>query len=148
MERCCEIAGPRSRETFCALKVAAVALLLLGLVLSSWSPALAQQSPRTCGDLQLPGQGNPAECDVIISIVADATGTEGTDATIDFEVSLNKAHPNRDVTVKWSTESHTGISAATAGEDYTAASGTLTFRSLSGETTKTVSITLGLTYSS
>ena len=66
--------------------------------------------------------------------VADATATEGTDATIDFEVTLNARDDCKTVTVDWATEDGT----ASAGADYTAASGTLTFEP--GETTKTVSV--------
>ena len=66
--------------------------------------------------------------------VADASATEGTDATIDFVVTLNAQDDCKTVTVDWATEDGT----ATAGEDYTAANGTLTFGP--GETTKTVSV--------
>ena len=66
--------------------------------------------------------------------VADASATEGTDETIDFEVSLNARDDCRAVTVDWATADGT----ATAGEDYEAASGTLTFAT--GESTKTVSV--------
>ena len=68
--------------------------------------------------------------------VADATATEGADDTIDFEVSLNARDDCKTVTVDWATEDST----ATAGEDYTAASGTLTFAP--GETSKTISATV------
>ena len=66
--------------------------------------------------------------------VADASATEGTDGTIDFEVTLNARDDCETVTVDWATADGT----ATAGEDYTAASGTLTFGP--GETSKTVSV--------
>ena len=65
---------------------------------------------------------------------ADASATEGTDGTIDFEVTLNARDDCETVTVDWATADGT----ATAGEDYTAASGTLTFGP--GETSKTVSV--------
>ena len=67
----------------------------------------------------------------------DATGTEGTDATIDFPVRLSKA-AQRNVTVAYATSN----GSATAGQrqDYTATSGTLTFES--GETEKTISVPL------
>ena len=55
--------------------------------------------------------------------VADASATEGTDATIDFEVRLNAQDDCKAVMVDYATEDGT----ATAGEDYTDASGTLTF---------------------
>ena len=65
--------------------------------------------------------------------VADARAEEGTDATLDFAVTLV---PTRTVpvTVAYATSDGT----ATAGEDYTAAAGTLTFAV--GETAKTVSV--------
>ena len=66
--------------------------------------------------------------------VGDAIATEGTDATIDFTVSLNARDDCRTVTVDYATADGT----ATAGSDYTATSGTLTFAP--GETTKTVSV--------
>jgi len=66
--------------------------------------------------------------------VADASTADGADETIDFEVSLNARDDCKTVTVDWATEDGT----ATAGEDYSAASGTLTFGP--GETTKTVSV--------
>ena len=68
--------------------------------------------------------------------VADSSATEGTDATIDFEVTLNARDDCRTATVDWTTADGT----ATAGEDYTAASGTLTFAP--GETTKTISVAI------
>ena len=66
--------------------------------------------------------------------VADASAEEGTDETIDFEVTLNARDDCKTVTVDWATADGT----ATAGEDYTADSGTLTFAP--GETSKTISI--------
>ena len=68
--------------------------------------------------------------------LADATATEGTNSTLDFEVRLNARDDCRTVTVNYATADGT----ATAGEDYTAASGTLTFNP--GETVKTISIAL------
>ena len=69
--------------------------------------------------------------------VHDATGTEGTNATIDFPVRLSKA-AKRNVTVAYATSD----GSATAGqhEDYTATNGTLTFEP--GETEKTISVPL------
>ena len=70
--------------------------------------------------------------------VNDATVTEAAGAALTFDVSLNRA-PVRDdgtVSVDWSTREGT----ATAGADYTADSGTLTFGT--GEKTKTVRITV------
>ena len=67
--------------------------------------------------------------------VADARATEGEDATLDFAVTLDRAASHR-VTVDYATDNWS----ATAGADYTAASGTLTFGP--GETAKTVSETV------
>ncbi len=65
--------------------------------------------------------------------VADAEATEGTDAAASFTVSLSRPAIGP-VTVDYAT----GDGTATAGEDYTAASGTLTFSIR--EQTKTVSV--------
>ena len=67
--------------------------------------------------------------------VADATATEGTDANITFTVSLS-----RDAIGDVSVDYATGGGTATAGEDYTHTSGTLTFTA--GERTKTVPVPL------
>jgi hypothetical protein len=143
MPRFFESALRPTRERFCPVKASAVVLLLMVLVLSSWHPAIAQDPVMTCGDPQPPGLEHLAQWNdpegVMIS-VSDASATEGTDETIDFEVSLSKAHPYLSVTMDWSVRSHTATAAATAGEDYTDANGTLTFES--GETTKAISISL------
>ena len=65
--------------------------------------------------------------------VADARTTEEADATLDFTVMLNRAASGR-VTVDFATADGT----AQAGQDYTAANGTLAFTP--GETLKTVSV--------
>ena len=65
--------------------------------------------------------------------VADARAEEGTDATLDFVVTLQRSGAGA-VTVDYATSD----GSATAGDDYTATSGTLTFSS--GETSKTVSV--------
>ena len=67
--------------------------------------------------------------------VADAEAEENTDQTIDFTVSLDRAASGT-VTVDYATAD----GSATAGADYTAASGRLTFQA--GERTKTVQVTL------
>ena len=64
--------------------------------------------------------------------VADASAVEGTDETIDFEVTLDAASDCQAATVDWATAGGT----ATAPADYTAATGTLTFGA--GETTQTI----------
>ena len=65
--------------------------------------------------------------------VADARVREAANATVDFAVTLSRA-AGATVTVDYATSDGT----ATAGADYRAATGTLTF--LSGETAKTVSV--------
>ena len=65
--------------------------------------------------------------------VADAEATEEEDSTLDFVVTLAPAASDT-VTVDYATSDGT----ATAGEDYTATSGTLTFQA--GDTTKTISV--------
>ena len=67
--------------------------------------------------------------------VADASVTEGDTGTADlaFAVTLSPAS-DAEVTVRWATSDGT----ATAGSDYTAGSGTLTFAA--GETGKTVTV--------
>ena len=65
--------------------------------------------------------------------VADARAREGTDETIDFAVSLSR-EASGPVTVDYTTAD----GSATAGEDYTRTSGTLSFAP--GETEKTVRV--------
>ena len=67
--------------------------------------------------------------------VADAEAEENTDETIDFTVTLDRAASGT-VTVDYATSD----GSATAGADYTAASGTLTFQA--GERTKTIAVEL------
>ena len=66
---------------------------------------------------------------------ADAEATEGDDSAIVFRVTLESASSGT-VTVNYATADGT----ATAGEDYTATSGTLTFAP--GETEKTVAVAI------
>ena len=65
--------------------------------------------------------------------VEGARAREGKDASLDFAVTLNRA-ASHEVLVDYATADET----ATAGSDYTATSGTLTFAA--GETAKTVSV--------
>ena len=65
--------------------------------------------------------------------VADARAHEGVDASINFAVTLDQA-TSRQVTVDYATAN----GSATAGADYTATNGTLTFAS--GDTSKTVRV--------
>ena len=65
--------------------------------------------------------------------IEGARAKEGKDETLDFAVTLNRAAAH-DVSVDYATKDET----ATAGADYTATSGTLTFAA--GETAKTVKV--------
>ena len=65
--------------------------------------------------------------------VSDARAREGTDATLTFEVTLDRA-ASESVTVDYATADGT----ATAGEDYDAASGTL--KLAAGETSRTIEV--------
>ena len=71
----------------------------------------------------------------VVLSVADAEANEAAGATIDFTVTLNRA-ASGSVTADYATADGT----ATAGEDYTAASGTLTFAA--GVLTQTVAVAL------
>ena len=73
--------------------------------------------------------------DALSLSVADTQVQEGAGATADFTVTLSRA-ASQTVTVDWTTVDGT----AAAGEDYTAASGTLTFGP--GQTSKTVSVVI------
>ena len=74
--------------------------------------------------------------DAPVSIaVQDARATEGVEETISFEVTLSAA-ASEPVTVDWSTADGT----ATAGEDYVASSGTLTFAA--GDMAQTIEVTV------
>ena len=67
--------------------------------------------------------------------VANATASEENDSTIDFVVTLNPASDGS-VTVNYATANVT----ATAGDDYTAKSGTLTLNA--GQTSKTIQVSI------
>ena len=69
--------------------------------------------------------------------VADARVYEAAGATVDFAVTLGRA-ARETVTVDYATADGPSEGGAVAGEDYTAASGTLSFAA--GETAKTVSV--------
>ena len=69
--------------------------------------------------------------------VADTEGAEG--ATLAFQVTLSQPTPTT-VTVAYATRDGAGEDEAVAGEDYTAASGTLSFKP--GETQKSVAVTV------
>ena len=69
--------------------------------------------------------------------ISDATAAEG-DGSLEFTVTASGI--GQQVTVDWATADGAGASAATAGEDYTAASGALTFAV--GETSKTITVTV------
>ena len=67
--------------------------------------------------------------------ISNATATENTDASMSFDVTLDQP-ATQTVTVDWTTVDGT----ATAGSDYTAGSGTLTFAQ--GESSKTITIAI------
>ena len=71
--------------------------------------------------------------------VADATADEVENATVDFTVTLSRT-PTETVTADYATDDGTTDNAATAGADYTQATGTLTFTP--SDTTKTVSVSV------
>jgi len=82
------------------------------------------------------GSGTPAPAPVLPSLsIADATRAEGNSGTamLDFTVSLSKAATGP-VTVQYGTANDT----ASAGSDYTAKSGTLTFAA--GEQSKVIQV--------
>lgn len=89
------------------------------------------------GTIIADNEGNEADLTFAVGgpelSVADVTVTEGTDSTADFVVTLAPAATGT-VTVQYATADGT----ATAGENYTATSDTLTFTA--GETTKTVAV--------
>ena len=97
-------------------------------------PKLCSEDGRMlAGGLQVSIEGPPPPA----LSVADATVQEAAGATLAFAVTLDRT-PTAAVTVDYATADGTGTSAANAGTDYTATSGTLTFAS--GESSKTVSV--------
>ena len=79
--------------------------------------------------------------DSVSITISNVTAAEGNSGTTDFifTVSIDQAHPANPVTVDFTTADDT----ATAGSDYTATSGTLTFAA--GTATLTQSITVTIT---
>ena len=100
-----------------------------GFVHPDGTTASAYTSTGSAAQIKVEGTTNP---EVLISI-SDATATEGTDATMDFVVSLSRKTSGT-VTVEYVTVDAT----AEAGSDYQTQNGTLTFRP--GETSKTISV--------
>ena len=87
----------------------------------------------TADGRKLPGGLTVSTAGPAVLSVADAEVEEGADATLAFVVTLSKAR-SATTTVQYATSD----GSATAGADYTAQSGTLTFGRL--ETSKTVSV--------
>ncbi len=111
-----------------------------GTVVRAWSldPVLwrVRVEPKSWKDVKIAFGGASAKVQGPARIrVADARAKEGKDASLDFAVTLNRA-ASGPVSVDYATKDGT----ATAGSDYTATSGTLTFAA--GETAKTVSVPL------
>ena len=89
-----------------------------------------------CPDNEETAQSDSQASAAPVSItVQDARATEGVDEIISFEVTLTAA-ASEPVTVDWSTADGT----ATAGEDYVASSGRLTFAA--GETARTIAVSV------
>ena len=108
---------------------------------SRFSPLGPATSPGRCGDgravrsfiTQLDGAGNTGGTATLPELsLTDSQGREGPNANIPFTVTLNPASTET-VVVGYRTVART----ATAGEDFTATSGTLTFTP--GQTSKTIS---------
>ena len=93
--------------------------------------ALSRPANATLGDATATGTINDDDDSLPAVSVSDASAAEGD--AVAFTVSLSAAS-SQQVTVEYATSDGT----ATAGEDYTATSGTLTFQA--GDTTKTVSV--------
>ena len=90
-----------------------------------------------CPDSEDTDQLSATDGDAPASIaVQDARATEGVDEVISFEVTLSAAAAGEPVTVDWATSDGT----ATAGQDYVASSGTLTFAAPQTEYTIEVTV--------
>ena len=139
MRRLFELAALPTRDRFCPLKVCAVVLLLLVLVLSSWRPAVALRPAMTCGDPQEPGLEHLSQCNDPEGVIHFGIGRERhrrNRRNISFEVSLTSR--TRLAVQRGLVDFR--LYGRLRGEDYTDARGTLTLAS--GETTKTISISL------
>ena len=117
------LAADAASHTVTGLRAGTAYSFFVNLVTSSGNPSSDILSVTTPSE----GASGPGLS------VADASADEGTDAAVEFEVSLSQAASGT-VTVDYATENFT----ARAGEDYTAVSGTLTFAA--GEREKTVNV--------
>ena len=100
-----------------------------GFIHPDGTTASAYTSTGSSAQIKVEGNANP---EVLLSI-SDATATEGTDATMDFVVTLNRSSSGT-VTVDYISAADT----ATSGTDYREVIGTLTF--LPGQTSKIISV--------
>ena len=97
-------------------------------------PKLCSEDGRMlAGGLQVSIEGPPPPA----LSVADATVQEAAGATLAFAVTLDRT-PTAAVTVEYATADGSGTKPASAGTDYTATSGTLTFAV--GESSKTIPV--------
>ena len=120
------ILEPDGNEDITFTLVANVACDSGGICNQSGTPLTQAPSAHT-----VPAKESTAETSQLS--VSDATASEEDDPTLDFIVTLNPASDDG-VSVDYTTANGT----ATAGEDYTATSGTITFTA--GETTKTIQV--------
>ncbi|MDP3714154.1 MAG: DUF4394 domain-containing protein [Mycobacteriales bacterium] len=117
--------SPAGGTAFAALTVGGVPALYRVNLTSGAATSLGALSPATTEDLALASPGRLA-VSAETATVAESVGT----AT----VTVTRSTPNGTVTVDYAT----GGGTATAGSDYTATSGTLTFAD--GEASKTISV--------
>ncbi|MXV91122.1 MAG: hypothetical protein F4004_10650, partial [Acidimicrobiia bacterium] len=100
-----------------------------------WRPVVRLLAVAVVVAATVPVTGGAAQAQTLPSLsVADMSVAEGT-ASVTMTVTLSATSTSQ-VTVDYATSDDT----ATAGSDYTAVSGTLTFAA--GDTTKTVSVTI------